>query len=326
MQQLLSVPEDRVGNNHLRVSWDRVASFIRAEGLDGIELALGNGPGNIPVPQDLVKTVHLPIWPGWIRPWEVPGSVPRDHDPAEIAAYYGAATPERLVERLCRNIERAAAHRAGYAVFHASCRESGETGIRKRKCSRRILAATASLANALAARYPGGEPPVALAFENLWSPGLTFLDPGDAEYFIGLLTFDTWIFVLDTGHLMNALQATSEDEGIRGVIGTIQRLPAGMRQRIRAVHLHCSTSGTYQQSCSSPLVHPGMTYQEKARALALHRRQIDENRPFSDPACRKIVALLRPDFLVHEFVADTHERMQADIRQQRALLRRTGTR
>lgn len=41
MQQLLSVPEDRIGRNHLRHSWEVVGSFIRAEGLDGIELVLG---------------------------------------------------------------------------------------------------------------------------------------------------------------------------------------------------------------------------------------------------------------------------------------------
>jgi len=317
LQQLLSVPEDRVERNHLRHSWDLVGSFIRAEGLDGIELVLEDRFGSVPVPQGLVKTVHLPIWPGWTRAWK--GHLPAGCDPAAIAAHYGAATPECLMERFGRNLLRAAEYHAAYAVIHASHNEPEDTGSQA-DGSREILAAAASFANALAARSPGKEPPVTLAFENLWSPGLTFLSPGDAEYFEGLLTFDNWIFVLDTGHLMNALQAKSEREGIRGVIRAIGRLPVTTRQRIRAVHFHCSTSGKYRQAQISPAVRPGMTPQEKARVLLDHRRRIDEHRPFSDPACKKIVRMLCPEFLVHEFVASTPDTMQAAIRQQRSLL------
>jgi hypothetical protein len=321
MQQLLSVPEDRVAGNHHRHSWEMVGSFIRAEGLDGIELVLGNNPGNVPVPDSLVKTVHLPIWPGWTRPWQEPQSIPAGSDPARIASHYGAPTPERLMERFCRNLGQAASFRAAYAVVHASHYEPEETGTQPgRYRPREILAATASFANTLASRYPGGEPPVTLAFENLWFPGLTFLAPGDAEYFTGLLTFDNWIFLLDTGHMMSALQSRSEHEGIRDVIRVIERLPVATRQRIRAVHLHCSTPGEHQEAESPPLALDGMPYRKRARALADYHRKIDEHRPFSDPTCRKIVAMLRPDFLVHEFVANSPDTMQAAIRQQKALL------
>jgi hypothetical protein len=315
------VPEERVGRNHHRHNWEVVRSFIRAEGLDGIELVLGNDPGNLPIPENLVKTVHLPIWPGWTRPWQEPQSIPAGGDPARIAAHYGALTRGKLMERFCHNIGRAAAFRAAYAVVHASHYEPEETGMLPgRYRPREILAATASFANALASRYPGGEPPVTLAFENLWFCGLTFLAPGDAEYFTSRLTFDNWIFLLDTGHLMNALQAASEHRGTRDVIRVIGRLPVATRQRIRAVHLHCSTSGERRQALSPPPALAGMTAGEKARTLADYHRQIDEHRPFSDPVCRKIVAMLRPDFLVHEFVANSPETMQAAIRQQRALL------
>jgi|GEM_PF-186815 len=320
MQQLLSVPEDRVGRNHHRYSWEVVGSFIRAEGLDGIELVLGKGRGRLPVPDGLVKTVHLPIWPGWIRPWRDPQSIPAGHDPAGIAAHYGAPTPEKLMERFCRNLGRAAEYQAAYAVVHASYHEPEETLAQPgRYRSREILATVASFANALASRYPGGEPPVTLAFENHWLSGLTFLAPGDTEYFAGLLSFDNWIFVLDTGHLMNTLQVRSERKGILDVIRVIDRLPVAMRQRIRAVHLHCSTSGGSQHAESPPLALPGRTSRE-ARTLADYHRQIDEHRPFSNPACRKIVAMLRPGYLVHEFVANTPDAMQAAIRQQKALL------
>nr|WP_320161096.1 hypothetical protein [uncultured Methanoregula sp.] len=325
MQQVLSVPEDRVSRNHLRHSWDVVRSFIRAEGLDGIELVLGNRCGEVPVPDNLVKTVHLPIWPGWIRPWKEPQSIPAGGDPAEIAAHYGAGTPENLMKRFSRNLARAKAYRAAYAVVHASHHEPGETGAQPgRYLPREILAATASFANTLASRSSGGEPPVTLAFENLGSSGLTFLSPQDTEYFTGLLTFNNWIFVLDTGHLMNALQAENEREGVRDVIRVIGRLPKEAKTRIRAVHFHCSTSGRWQGRHHPP-ERPVMTWQERARARSDHHRSIDEHRPFSDPACRKIVAMIRPEFLVHEFVANTPEAMQAALRQQRALIGKPGS-
>ncbi|HEX3001207.1 MAG TPA: hypothetical protein VHN82_02390, partial [Methanoregula sp.] len=128
----------------------------------------------------------------------------------------------------------------------------------------------------------------------------------------------------DTGHLMNALQAKNERKGIRDVIRTIGRLPGEARQRIRAVHLHCSTPGTYLEERAHLPEGPGMTWKERARVQATHRRRIDEHRPFSDPACREIVAMIRPDFLVHEFVANTPGTMQAALRQQRVLIGKTG--
>ncbi len=118
---------------------------------------------------------------------------------------------------------------------------------------------------------------------------------------------------------MNALQAENEQKGIRDVIRTIDRLPKEAQQRIRAVHLHCSTPGKWQAQNHPPEL-PGMTWQEKARIRAENRRRIDEHRPFSDPACRKVVAMVRPEFLAHEFVANTPESMQAALRQQRALI------
>ena len=189
MQQLLSVPEDRVGRNPHGYRWDMVRSFTRAEGLDGIELVLGNGSGNVPIPGDLVKTVHLPIWPGWIRPWKEPQSIPAGGDPAMIAAHYGATGTRK---DSWKNSAKTSGGQKGYraAVCRCACQPPRTGGDRGRGLPVHVAGDPCCHQHRLPTRIAlplttGGEPPVTLAFENLWSPGLTFLAPGDAEYFAG---------------------------------------------------------------------------------------------------------------------------------------------
>jgi hypothetical protein len=189
--------------------------------------------------------------------------------------------------------------------------------------SREILSAVASFFNTICSRYPNGEPPVTLTFENLWSCGLTFRSEEEVQYFTDLLTFDNWMFVLDTGHLMNGLKATNESEGIQKILRTLGLLSDETMEKIRAVHFHCSTSGEYQKTHlprNPPASFSTMSYREKVNILSMYRRDIDEHRPFSDSACREIIGMIHPDYLVHELVARTRDELHQAIQQQKALM------
>ena len=226
-----------------------------------------------------------------------------------MGSYYGAATPEKLLDSFCKNLERAADYKASYAVVHVGHLEFEEIFTRSyRFGSREILSAGASFLNAVSSRFPHGEPPVTLAFENLWTTGLTFRSEEEVRYFSDLLTFDNWIFLLDTGHLMNGLDVRDEPEGIRKVMSTLELLSDETIGRIRAVHFQCSTSGTYQETHLGHTPPPSfvkMVYREKLDELRELIPRIDEHRPFSDPACRRIIDLVQPDFLVHELKTDS---------------------
>lgn len=304
--------------------WEEVRRFVTRESLDGIELLIGSGDHPPGIPPGLVTSVHLPGWYGWTRTWGEPASVPKNGDIHETEYYYGAYGPYDLLERFSDNLAYASGLHARYAVLHASHVELEDvfTGA-CRYSSEEILSRVASCMNALCSRFPGGEPPVPIAFENLWWPGLTFQSDEELQTFSDLLEFDNWFYLLDTGHLMNRILVSSEEEGIARVLSTLEHLSSETRERIRAIHLQCSTSGTYQRTrlrCPPPQGFSTMSYGEKISRLFPHIHGIDEHRPFTDPACAEIIDLVHPEYLVHEFITGSREELEQMIRTQQKTL------
>ncbi|MFH0968747.1 MAG: sugar phosphate isomerase [Methanobacteriota archaeon] len=323
MQELMNFseyPDDLTRFNH---DWEEVRSFTRHEGLDGIELLIGSDTSAPNIPDGLVKTVHLPGWFGWTRTWKEPHTIPKDCDVSEIRYYYGTATSDGLLHSFRSNIERATDLKAAYGVLHVSHVELEEVYTRNfRYNSKEVLSAAASFVNTAFSPYRNGEPPVTLAFENLWWPGLTFRSEEEIEYFAGLLNFDNWMFVLDTGHLMNGLGVRSESEGIQKVLSALESLSEETVDRIRSIHMQCSLSEAYQQAylrCSPPSSFSTMSYGEKMIELWRHIPHIDEHRPYSDGSCSEILDIVQPEYLVHEFITRSREELQEYIRKQKAV-------
>lgn len=324
MKELVNFSAYQVDLQRFSYDWDEVRSFCDEEGLDGIELLIGDEGQSDAIPAGLIESVHLPGWFGWVRTWREPQPVPDHRDPLETAWYYGAENPETLLTTFRKYLDRAGSLRAAYAVFHISHVELAEVYTRSHRYrSRDVLETAASFLNTVCSGYPHGEPPVTLAFENLWWPGLTFLSDEDTRYFADLLNFKNWIFLLDTGHLMNRMAVRNEQEGIRAILKTLDLLSDTTLEKIRAVHLQCSTPGAYLDHTlpfSPPIGFDAMTYPEKFSCLMDHIPHIDEHRPFSDPDCGKILDYITPDRVVHEFVTRSREELESSIRQQRGLL------
>jgi len=304
--------------------WEEIRTFIRQEGIDGIELLIGSDMVTPDIPGGLVKTVHLPGWFGWTRTWDAPQTIPANCDPSEIAYYYGAKTKPELLQAFQENIEKAANLQAAYGVLHISHVELEDVYTHSfHYNSKEILSTAASFVNTVCSEYPNGEPPVTLAFENLWWPGLTFRSEEDIRYFTDLLNFENWMFLLDTGHLMNGLNVINEHEGIQKVISALESLSDETIERIGAIHMHCSTSGAYQQThlnCSPPPSFSAMSYGEKMIDLMQHIPNIDEHRPYSDSSCTEIIDFVQPGFLVHEFITRSREELKQNLRKQKALI------
>jgi hypothetical protein len=321
LQELVNFSTYEVDLERFGNDWKQVQAFCSEQGLDGIELLYGSDLGENQPPSDLVKTVHFPGWFGWTRTWSDPHSIPHSADPAEIAYYFGADDPENLLNSFCSLLNTARTYNASYGVLHVSHVELEEVFTRQfRRKTHDVLFAAASFVNAVAASYPGGEPPVPIAFENLWWPGLTFKSDDELQYFMDLLQFDNWIFLLDTGHLMNCLEVQTEAEGIQKVVSTLNNLSLQTRDRIRSIHLQCSTSGPYQKEyfyCQPPAGFENLPYREKMGTLIRHIPHIDEHRPFSQKECREIISLIEPDYLVHEFITGSRNELKEKIRKQK---------
>jgi len=305
-------------------SWDEVRRFVNSMGCSGVELLIG-GEYDGSVPRNLISSVHLPGWLGWVRLWREPESVPVDCDPFKVAYYYGAASPEELIRVFCQNLEKAAYLGAAYAVFHITHIELVDFFTRNHRYTyHEVLSSAASFLNNVCRNYPGGEPPVTIGFENLWWPGLTFLSQKEVDFFTEQLTFDNWIFVLDTGHLMNAGDIRNEEEGIQQVLTTINRLSLQTLERIRSVHFHCSISGQYQKEhfyCAPPQKFADLSYGEQISILMPMIAELDQHRPFTNPMCSHILDIINPDFLVHEFTSRSKEELEMKIRTQKNTLK-----
>ena len=323
MREIVNISGYSVDLSRYNNSWDEVRTFVHTMGCSGVELLLG-GEHDDTIPRELISSVHLPGWLGWVRLWREPETVLTDCDPFKQAYYFGAASPETLIRTFCANLEKADSLGAAYAVFHISHIELDEFFTRTHRYTHLdVLSSAASFLNAACRNYPGGEPPVTIGFENLWWPGLTFSSQNEVDYFTGRLEFDNWIFVLDTGHLMNGMDTVCEEEGIYGVLSALDGLSHETLTRIRSVHFQCSTSGNYQKEHFYRDPPPGFTdlsYGDQISLLMPMVSELDQHRPFTDPACRKILEKVRPDYVVHEFLSRSREEFENKIRVQRETL------
>lgn len=323
MQDIINFSSYSVDLSRYDHSWDEVTRFVRREEFSGIELLLG-GEHTATVPPDLVTSVHLPGWLGWIRLWREPETIPEDGDFFQQEYYFGGASRKHFMRTFRRYLSQAASVKANYAVFHITHIELDEFFTRNHRYTHEeVLSSAASFLNAACSVFPGGEPPVAIGFENLWWPGLTFLSEDTIDFFVHQLAFDNWIFVLDTGHMMNALQVSTEEEGIEKVLRTITRLSGKTLEKMVAVHFQCSTSWVYQKEHffrPPPSGFESLSYEEQISLLMPMVSELDQHRPFTNPRCREIIDLVRPEYLVHEFTSRSREELEEKVRIQRETL------
>ncbi|PWR75835.1 TIM barrel protein [Methanospirillum stamsii] len=325
MKEIINISGYSVDLSRYNDSWEDVRTFVQNMGCSGVELLMG-GEHDDTIPRFLISSVHLPGWLGWVRLWREPETVPVGCDPLKKSYYFGAATPGDLVRTFCDNLTKAARLGAAYAVFHITHIELDEFFTRNHRYTRwEVLSSAASFLNTACKSFHGGEPPVPIGFENLWWPGLTFLSQEEVDYFVDRLEFDNWIFVLDTGHLMNALDVNNEVEGIQKVLSALNRLSDKTLERIQSVHLQCSISGQYQKEhffCRPPQGFTDLDYGDQISLLMPMISELDQHLPFKNPECIQILEKIRPDYVVHEFTSRSREELEKKIMTQRKALKK----
>jgi hypothetical protein len=304
--------------------WNALERFLASFGLDGVELLIGFDP--LPqIPSRLVRGVHLPSFMGWLRVWEGSICFPDTAEDWEIRMLYGARNAPELQERVRSVLEHAALLSPEYAVFHACYIEPAQVfSTAPHRDNAHVLGVLADFINLTCAEFPNGKPPVRILFENLWWPGLTFLDGSAAEEFGEQLAFDNWGFMLDTGHVLAALRScATEDDAVDALLPVIDSLPDAVVDRIEGVHLHCSL---HPQECRAALNVP-MPEGFESRSLLDQYREVmgliaamDQHQPFSTVRCAEVVEALDPVFCTHEFVTRSLEEFRNAIARQHAAL------
>lgn len=305
-------------------NWGMIRNFLVRHDLDGLELFVDSSP--LPdVPVDLIVGVHLPYWMGRHRAWADPSAFSQEMEEFEMAYVFGGSSREEVIDNFRGSLENAAHLDASYAVFHVSYAELEQVFTRCFDCTDHdVLATTAEFLNEAVSIYQNGEPPVRIFFENLWWPGLTFLDSKNVEYFTDLLDFENWAFVLDTGHLMNATMKCEDEEcSIDVVLDLLSTHSEDFIKRIEGMHFHCSLSGEFMRNSLGNEVPKGfdnMHFNDRLLSVMEVLEQMDHHMPFTSERCSQIVDFVSPDFLTHEFVSTDLQSLDMKIATQKRAL------
>jgi len=264
-------------------------------------------------------SVHLPYAVDWYSGWTGKAD-PNEFDKDNVKFVMFGRDREEAVENIRAMISFATEIRPAYGVIHASTTNLDEAMLRKQTDnSKDVLEAFCEMMNRAVSGFKGNEPPFKLVFENLWWPGLKLKDKWEYEYMDSHLEFDNWGFCLDTGHMMNTLDdAYDERRCIDRLLKIFEKYPDEMKDRIKNMHLHVSTSAEFRNTFKEEARPPGETMLEAVTRIYPHVSKVDQHRPFSNRDCKLLVEAISPDFVTHEMSGPTTEHVIRDFVQQRA--------
>lgn len=284
--------------SHYMMPYDReedIEKTLRKLHLDGIEnLIYGTEPALHPTDR-ITLGCHLAYWPDWMDFYLGKKDFYEKDFPTKqsLMDTFGGITVEDWIEKIRRNIRAALAEKPEYLVWHvAHCSQDEIWTRRFRYSSREVLKAAAEVYSAVADEVPQT---VQVLFENIFWPGLYTLEPEDVDYFFSCLPGKNVGILLDTGHLMNTNWGIrTETDGADYVCSIVNRL-GSMKDLIKGIHLSCSISGNYQRTHVDPP--PAEITPE---IIGHHIISIDQHRPFTTDAAKRIVDTVEPEFLTHE--------------------------
>lgn len=158
-------------------------------------------------------------------------------------------------------------------------------------------------------------PEMTLLFENLWQPGLTLHDLELIELLLQKVNHPNIGIMLDTGHLMSTNpHLRSEAEGIAYILKTIELL-GDYKSFIKGIHLNCSLPGNYLVGRTNQTAVDYSSAEVTRRVL-----EIDQHLPFHLSETQRIIDLIEPEYLVHEFIFTSMADWDQKVRIQRKAL------
>ncbi len=256
--------------------------------------------------------VHLAYWPYWLGFWlDNTTSVKK-----QFAAVYnktdyfgGAHDKNEWLKVIKANIASALKQHPEYLVWHvADCSTESIFTFNFEYDDAKVLTAAAEIFNMVADCIPTD---ITVLFENLWWPGLRLLNKDLVKMFFDLIKRPNVGIMLDTGHLLNTnCDLQNQQQAVEYICRIIAEL-GSLAALIKGVHLSCSLSAEYQHSLDHQ-VPPHLNLQ----ILLEHIVNIDQHRPFTDKAIRKVLDLLQPDYLVHELYYDDFPQLSKLLPQQ----------
>lgn len=285
--------------------WQQVADFTEKHGLDGIELILHDQLNPNEMPQNLVQGLHLTYWPiclDFLRQ-DQQALLRQFQNEDNIKMYYGGLTPQCLIDHYRNELKVARELKVKYMVFHVSHVELSHIYNWKFTYhDREVLDAAADFINEV---FQGEDQDISLLMENLWWPGLNFMDPEETERFFDKIHYRNKGFMLDIGHLMiTNPELKNEMEAKEYILKKIKSLK-GIKEHIKGIHINKALSGDYlKQNHSEKGEKLGQmeNFWDRFMEARDHILKIDTHVPFDHLCIQEIVEYINPQYTVFEIV------------------------
>ncbi len=281
--------------------------FIKDCLCDGAEVIRGGEDTTGIYNSENVIGVHLFFYPNWLDFWNNDiDSLIRHFGKREVwEGYYRAKNREEFLIPYQNDMDYAEKNGAEYVVFHINDVSNEEIFTYKWEHSNvEVIKAAAEIVNELT---KGRNYHFKLLFENLFTPGMTMLDPEETELMLNLTDYNNKGLLMDTGHLMCAPQnITNEEQGIDFVLQTVKN-HVELSKEIKALHLHKSTSGDIVSELKKKTIIPKDDFYDRFSQSYSIILDIDQHRPFENPRVQEILELVNPEYVVHEVSAKNRE-------------------
>lgn len=257
-------------------------TFYRQYGCSGLELMPLEGTDTPIITPDMIVGVHMRCIHDWMH-----------------------LDRKTLIQHYRKDLDFAHHVQAEYVVFHVTqVSERENLTYQLEHTDAEVIAAASELINTLL-----DDQPYTFSFlmENLWWPGLTFLNPSITQKLFDHIHYPNKGFMLDTGHLLHTNYDLSTQTEALQYLHTILEQNARFFPWIKGIHLHQSLSGAYvRRWLSSPHL---FSSDPSQRSLELYEHifAIDQHRPFTAPGLSSLIARIDPLYVVYEYITRSRE-------------------
>ena len=303
--------------------WEEIKNFVKKQNMDGIEVGLTQNYPLEKIPKEIVRGVHLSFYPMWIDFFRQDEEAMKKlfKSKEDIIKYYGGETPDILVQNYKIQYQRAKELGAKYMVFHVShvLPEDSFT-FKYEYTDKEILEETLKLVNAA---FDMDEDGPMLLFENLWWPGLTYLDKNLTEDFINRVNYRNKGYLVDVSHLILTNKEIGNEQEAYRYISKVYKELGDTAKWIKGVHLNKTLPKFYMKRdhmYTLKQYREARDDRQKQMVLKKHINQMDGHKPFDHPVAKQIVELLNPEYCVYETAPSTRYELAYFIKKQNEAL------
>lgn len=299
-----------------------IRNFLDETSMDGIEMILYGDYDLKVIPDNMVYGHHLLYWPNWIDFWL--GNKERlieDFMTLDNAHYYyGFKEPSDMVGYLKKEFSIAKELGVDYMVMHVSNSSFREIfTFDHHYDDDQVLSHSAELINQV---FDDNSGPM-LLFENLWWPGLNYLDIQKTRKFLDSIEYANKGLVLDITHLLSTnAKIDNEDDAFDYLNETLDKM-GSLVDHIKVIHLSKTIAGPYlrkDMSESMEAYDQAGELMDRFKLIYPHIHEIDSHSPFDDTRINEIIARIEPDYLVYELKASTVDELRSKILHQQKFI------